>query len=152
MSCLLKLKRVKKSSNEGKKAYSDRRKNDFANMISKPLEYKGLPVYFNKHNEGIEKCYSKFIVGNEMFHSTKQPDFRRLERLEWIYEIIEKADECGTCYEFREGIERGKNLIYCVDKQYLIVLKKEHSHYVIITAYSVSNDKKQQQKYLNMHL
>ena len=116
MSCLLKLKRVKKSSNEGKKAYSDRRKNDFANMISKPLEYKGLPVYFNKHNEGIEKCYSKFILGNEMFHSTKQPDFRRLERLEWIYEIIEKADECGTCYEFREGIERGKNLIYCVNK------------------------------------
>ena len=152
MSCLLNLKKVKKLSNEGKQAYSDRRKSDFAIMISKPLEYKGLPVYFNKYDEGIDNCYSKFIVGNERFHSTKQPDFRRLERLEWIYEIVEKAGECSTCSEFREGIERGKNLIYCVEKQYLIVLKKENSHYVIITAYSVSNDKKQQQKYLNMHL
>lgn len=50
---------------------------------------------------------------------------------------------CGTCFEYREGIERGKNLIYCVEKQYLIVLKKEFSHYVIITAYFVCNDKKQ---------
>ena len=152
MDCLLDLKRVKKLSNEGKKSYSNRRKCDFAIMISKPLYYKGLPVYFYKYDEGIDNCYEKFIVGNEMFHSTKKPDFRRLERLEWIYEIIKNINICKTCFDFREGIERGKILIYCAEKQYLIVLKKKSECYIIVTAYSVSNNKKQQQKYLNMHL
>ena len=124
MPCLLNLKRIKKKPNEGKKDYFNRRKNDFITITSLPLNFKGLPVYFNLIKKGIDECYEKFTVGSERYHSTKKPDFRRVERLEWIYEIINKINNCEGCSEYRYGRSKGKELIYCVEKQYLIVLKQ----------------------------
>lgn len=150
MPCLLNLKRIKKKPNEGKIDYSNRRKNDFITITSLPLNYKGLPVYFNLIDKGIDECYEKFTVGSERYHSTKKPDFRRVERLEWIYEIINKINTCEGCSEYRCGQNKGKDLIYCVEKQYLIVLKRMSNCFIVVTAYSVNNDKNQQEKYKNM--
>ena len=71
MSCLLNLKRIKKKSNEGKTDYSNRRKKDFITMTSLSLNYRGLPVYFNLLDKGIDECYEKFTVGSERYHSTR---------------------------------------------------------------------------------
>lgn len=150
MSCLLNLKRIKKKPNEGKTDYSNRRKKDFITMTSLSLNYKGIPVYFNLLYKGIDECYEKFTVGSERYHSTKKPDFRRVERLEWIYEIINKINNCEVCSEYRFGRSKGKDLTYCVEKQYLIVLKRMSNCYIVVTAYSVNNDKNQQEKYKNM--
>ena len=150
MPCLLNLKRIKKKTNEGKIDYSNRRKNDFITITSLPLNYKGFPVYFNLIDKGIDECYEKFTIGSERYHSTKKPDFRRVERLEWIYEIINKINNCVGCSEYRYGRSKGKELIYCVEKQYLIVLKKMSNCFIVVTAYSVNNDKNQQEKYKNM--
>ena len=150
MPCLLNLKRIKKKPNEGKKDYFNRRKNDFVTITSLPLNYKGLPVYFNLIKKGIDECYEKFTVGSERYHSTKKPDFRRVERLEWIYEIINKINNCKGCSEYRCGQSKGKELIYCVEKQYLIVLKRMSNCFIVVTAYSVNNDKNQQEKYKSM--
>ena len=150
MPCLLNLKRIKKKPNEGKKDYFNRRKNDFITINSLPLNFKGLPVYFNLIKKGIDECYEKFTVGSERYHSTKKPDFRRVERLEWIYEIINKINNCEGCSEYRYGQSKGKELIYCVEKQYLIVLKRMSNCYIVVTAYSVNNDKNQQEKFKNM--
>ena len=135
--------------------------------------YKKREEYFNKHLknrkvsfEGKEtvlvfselpgdRCFKKFAFGSEQYHMSKDGrlryDEKRLERLDWIFEILENVSNCKKCEQYQ--IVQDKNYkdrinIYCMFGSYkiVIVLKQSEKQNVIVTAFYIRNDDEKKHK------
>ena len=102
--------------------------------------YENKPIYLVKRNIPGDACFEKFAIGKEEFHKTKTIDLRRLERFDWIFEIIDKIDTCKKCGWIQ--IYPDKNFddrtdIECIVKNFKIVITiAEHQdHYEIVSAH-----------------
>ncbi|MCK5016666.1 MAG: hypothetical protein KAS32_06275 [Candidatus Peribacteraceae bacterium] len=98
----------------------------------------GLKVVLGNQNiiEGKENVFWHIIQKGEN-EEERSPDFRRCERIGWIRFIIENADNDDIkVWE----VKRGTNTRVCLSDcewEYLVVLAKQRTHYVLITAYPI---------------
>lgn len=134
-------KAVTREKGQSKERFIEERKRYFEeNIRFKETKYKGLPVYLAKRNEPNDACFNKFAIGKEEFHKTRNIDMRRLERFDWMFEIIDRIDICKKCRWIK--IYPDKNYdnrldIECLFKKYkLVIVMAEHTdHYEILTAF-----------------
>lgn len=64
-------------------------KSKFLKEIAKTRIYKDYQIFHHSDTISDEAVYQKFIIGGEAYHKTKNVDYRRLERLHWVHEIID---------------------------------------------------------------
>ncbi len=86
------------------------------------------------------KNINKFAIGGENFHKTKKIDLRRLERFDWIFEIIEKIELCKKCGWIKIYKDRNydnRTDIECIVKNFkiVIVIASHSDHFEIISAH-----------------
>ncbi len=118
------------------------------NIKNKTCTFKGKPVRLVYSNENNDKCYNKFAYGGERYHSKKNdkplyPDMRRLERFDWIFEILENIETCcKNCSSLsitKDRSHKNRTIINCIYNKYriLLVLVERETEYLIITAFLV---------------
>ena len=84
-----------RGKNESKEQFIFKQKNFFKdNLQHKTSFFKGKPVFLTKRDEPGDACFNKFAIGKEEYHKTMQIDMRRVERLHWIFPIIENFLGC----------------------------------------------------------
>lgn len=132
---------IVKSKEQSKEDYILERKQYFKDKIqNRSSIYDGLPIYLAKSNDTGDACFNKFAIGGENFHKTNKIDLRRLERFDWIFEIIDKIEICKKCGWIK--ISKDNNFddrtdIECIVKNFkiVIVIVSKKDHYEIISAH-----------------
>ena len=109
------------------------------NIQNKQSTFNNKPIFLAKASEPDDACFKKFAIGGEEFHKTQKIDIRRIERFDWIFEIIDKIDECKKCGWLKiEQSTRFKDRITiecCVNNYFIVLIVAEHpEHYEIISA------------------
>ena len=133
-----------RGKNETKEQFIFKQKNFFKdNLQHKTSFFKGKPVFLTKRDEPGDACFNKFAIGKEEYHKTMQIDMRRVERLHWIFPIIENFEKCESCGSgFVEIPEKTPDRIVlrCIFNQIkmVIVLVKKQDHYELISFFRVS--------------
>lgn len=133
-------KPIRMRKNQLEDEFIEDRKNYFQNHIqNKRSTFKDKPIFLAKSTEPNDSCFKKFAIGGEEFHRTQKIDIRRIERFDWIFEIIDKIDECKKCGWIKiEQSTRFKNRLTiecCVNNYFIVLIIAEHSeHYEIISA------------------
>ena len=112
----------------------------YRDFIENKPDLNGLPVFIKRDpiDQGKESGFWHLISEGE-HEENRQPDFRRCERVAWIKAIIEheKDPEIKTWINKR-GRSRRK-LLWCEATEYLVVLDARRNHWVLWTAYPVTN-------------
>lgn len=119
-----------------------------SNIKSKTCKYNGKTVKLIFSDEDNDKCYNKFAYGGEKYHIKKNgdhlyPDMRRLERFDWIFEIMEQLEhKCNNCPYLSIIVDNNHSnrlLINCIYNKYkiVIVLVEKQTEYLIISAFLV---------------
>lgn len=132
--------------NQSNKEYIVQRRNYFNKTLkNKTTIFRNVPTKLVYSNLPGNKCFNKFAYGKEEFHirkDGKKPriDRHRLERLDWIFEIIDNIKKCKNCNKYH--ILNDKNHhdrinIFCEQNNYKVVisLKKTNDCYLILTAF-----------------
>lgn len=104
------------------------------------------------------KDYNRYDGKNSNTHDDRQPDIRRLERIEWVRELIENPHcipqrlECSKCRGTFYWYEDYKNTyrvnILIPDEKFTVIFekKKNSDYYLLVTAYYLYNDLQVQKK------
>ena len=131
---------VIKGKNQTKDEFIEERKNYFKNTIQrKRSTYNNKEIFLTKSDCLGDECFEKFAIGGEQYHKTHNFDLRRIERFDWIFEILEKIELCKKCGWIKiEKSTRFKNrtLIECQVNNFLVViaLAEHQNHYEVISA------------------
>ncbi len=132
---------IVKRKEQTKEGFILERKKYFKEKIQyKKCVYNGLPIFLTKNNEIGDACFNKFAIGGENFHKTKKIDLRRLERFDWIFEIIEKIELCKKCGWIKIYKDRNydnRTDIECIVKNFkiVIVIASHSDYFEIISAH-----------------
>ncbi|PKM90321.1 MAG: hypothetical protein CVU87_02745 [Firmicutes bacterium HGW-Firmicutes-12] len=113
-------------------------KNDF--IINKVC-FNGQKIGMKRHPLLKDKeCTFWHIISEGSNEDQRTPDLRRCERIRWPKPSIEN---CGCDYiRIWENERKGDKriLIWCVEKDYLVVLAKRSGYILLWTAYIVDRD------------
>ncbi len=132
---------ILKKKDQTKEEFINERKKYFDENIKNLTGlYNGLPVILTKRDEPGDACFEKFAIGGENYHKTMKVDLRRLERFDWIFEIINRIDkckECGYIKIYKDPNFSDRTDIECEIKKYkvVIVIVSHEKHYEIISAF-----------------
>lgn len=147
-----------RSKSESREAYFQRMKSYFNNVIKKKsVMYDGKPTRLVFSSISGDKCFNKFAAGSEESHLNKNGelgyDYLRIERFDWIFEILEKVDSCEKCVKFSiepDKVHKNRININCNYKNYKIVLclNVNAKFNTIVTAYYIrtKNERKNRKR------
>lgn len=152
-------KPVARPNNQSRKDYLEYRKIYFnTHLKHKTVIFENKPTILLFSNLSGDECFNKFAAGDENNHTDKNGnlgyDRNRLERLDWIFEIIEKKSKCDSCTQFIILPDKkypDRIVLNCFYNNYRIVIKiKKKSNYnIIMSAFYIETDeeKKERLKY-----
>ncbi len=103
----------------------------------KPVKMKHYPPDYGVRTGFYHMiCENYQHTGNE---DDRKPNFRRCERIKWAVEIIEKCSQSCSNIMIWENERHGKKnvLLFCPELDYLVVLGKRNSYFLLTTAYPV---------------
>jgi hypothetical protein len=109
--------------------------------------FKGKKVSLLYSDLPGDECFEKFAIGKEDFHKSKSGekciDRLRLERFNWIFEILDKYEKCELCANLLEYPDKKNDKrinISCFFNKYKIVISLAYKNskkdeYVVLTAF-----------------
>lgn len=147
---------VIRQKNMSRNDYLEERKKYFNEKLKyKTVTYKGKPTSLVFSEFDDDKCFNKFAAGAENNHTNKDGklgyDSIRIERLDWIFEIIEKFEKCQKCGQIivvQDKSFKNRENIYCMFNNYKIVINinKGVSNNTIVTAYYIRTNEEKRKK------
>ena len=145
-------KPVYRSPHISRMDYEKERKEYFnKNLKKKVIFFKGKETKLLFSEKQGDECFYKFARGSEENHRKKDGSLRtdryRLERLDWIFEILEKVEECEKCIYhsiFPDQKHTDRINVSCIYNSYKVVIciKECSDSNVIVTAYYLRERKK----------
>jgi len=108
-------------------------------IFSKPT-FQGSMIYiksplFKGKERGFWHCIQEGKVEEK-----RTPDLRRCERIGWIRAIIEHAQEPSVKAWQNERRGKTRQVLWCEDAEFLVVLEKRPNAWVLCTAYPVTEE------------
>lgn len=108
-----------------------------------PLLLDNEPVWYDrKLVDGFEACFWHLITRDNQRAGTRQPDFRRAERLPWCAAILRHVnDPAVTFWRYREGSGVIRTYAWLAEGDYVVVLERKRKRIgqvaFLITAYHI---------------
>lgn len=143
------------ASESREKYYENRRKYFNENLKNKSVIYEGKETKLVFHDIEGDKCFNKFAKGSEACHTDKDGnlfyDRERLERLNWIFEILEKIELCEKCKFIQIRKDKTfpdrKNIVcFCNNYKIVIIIKENEKYNIIVSAYYILTNKEQNER------
>lgn len=138
-----------KSRNINFKDYEKECKRIFKKLVyESKLSLFGYPIRLVYEND-FNKCFEKLLIGDPKNHNnTKKLDRKRLERIHWINEFIQKFNECSKnifceSFIFAEYKHDGKKVaaLFCPNNKYGIFFVDKRSTkdqcFILTSAYVI---------------
>lgn len=140
---------IYRQSSQSRDEYLEQQRLYFnAQIKNRRSTYKGKSVRLAKSKLPGDECFEKFIYGKEEYHkradgAKAKPDRTRLERINWIFEILDKYDSCKTCSSFFEYPDKNfkdRINITCYYNKYKIVISmvEDEDEYIVVSAFYLS--------------
>lgn len=111
------------------------------------LEYNGIEVRMKHFPPEYGPKSGFYHLTRENYEHTgseddRYPDFKRAERIEWPWVILEKCSaNCVRLLIWENQRNRKNNiLLFCPELDYLVVLGKRKGYLLLVTAYPVEYD------------
>ena len=114
----------------------------YSDFIASRPTFQGLPVRITKNLvKGKERGFWHCIQEGPVEES-RTPDLRRSERIGWIKAIIEHAHEPSIKMWHNGRRGKTRQLLWCKDAEFLVVLEKRPDTWFLWTAYCVTGEYK----------
>ena len=147
---------IARAKNQSREKFLEDRKEYFNNNLKrKSVDFEGKPTFLLFSNLPGDKCFNKFAAGGENNHTDKRGnlgyDRNRLERLNWIFEILEKISKCNLCPQFYKIPDKNypdRINLNCLYKNYKIIIKIKKKEYynIIMSAFYVETDNERKER------
>lgn len=112
-------------------------------LFKNPPIYLGMPVKTKYHPPYKNRAFTFWHITHEgKDESTREPDFRRCERLCWIKPVINNygSFSCWSKKVLVKGKQRERHFIWHSKEKFLIVLEKHKTNFLLITAYLIEHE------------
>lgn len=120
--------------------YVDQIYNEFqASIIQNPLTFRGKRVSCRRGPETDGKWFGFWhLISEGRIEEERTPDLRRCERIAWVRWVIENAATNPDIDIWENNRGSNTNILLWYNEDYLVVLKKGSTYYMIVTAYCVT--------------
>jgi hypothetical protein len=110
----------------------------YTDFIESRPTLEGLPFYIKRFlDKGKERGFWHCIQEGPV-EEIRTPDLRRCERIAWIRSIIEHANDL-TIKKWEKKVRgRTRHLLWSEEAEYLVVLEKRRTAWILWTAYCVT--------------
>lgn len=110
----------------------------YTDFIESRLLLKGMPVYVKRFLEkGKERGFWHCIQEGPI-EERRIPDMRRCERIAWVRSIIEHVNDPMIKKWYKKVKSKTRYLLWFEEAEYLVVLEKRRSVWILWTAYCVT--------------
>ena len=134
---------MRKPKRDSVEDFIQKQKKYFQEKIQNKISiFKGKPIYLTKKDEPGDACFNKFAIGKEEYHKTGKIDLARIERFNWIFEIIDNYERCEKCACGFTSIQNDNRIkLQCIVNKFriIIVLVAKKDHYEIISCFYIYN-------------
>jgi len=122
----------------------------YTDFIESQPMLQGLPVYVKRFLENGKERGFWHCIQEGPVEEDRTPDLRRCERIAWIRAIIEHTDDPRVKKWPRKVKGRSRYLLWLEEAEYLVVLERRRTAWILWTAYCVTEphrERKLQRQY-----
>ncbi|MHC4158151.1 MAG: hypothetical protein ACYSSO_03640 [Planctomycetota bacterium] len=106
-------------------------------IASRPI-FQGMPVYVKRFLEKGKERGFWHIITEGPIEEQRIPDVKRCERIAWIRKIIDHSNDPLIKKWPKKVGNKTRHLLWLEEAEYLVVLEKRKSAWVLWTAYCVT--------------
>lgn len=112
----------------------------YRDFIESKPSFQGAPVRVAKSLiDGKERTFWHCVQEGDV-EEKRTPDFRRCERIAWILAVIEHAGDPAVKQWSNHRGRSVRWLLWLEAAEYLVVLEKRQTHWMLLTAYCTSRE------------